>query len=396
MNETLAIKYRPDNLAKMIGQKHLVGQDGIILKLVETKKLPSVIFYGLPGIGKSSLANAIVKQMDVEYRELNAVINNKKDFLTVFEESKTNKGMIVIIDEIHRLNKDKQDLLLPYIENSFINIIGLTSLNPFHKINPSIRSRCQIFELKPLTKAELLEGIENIIAKEKIIITKEAIDAIISLANYDFRNVINTLEIAFLIEKKITLDTIKKINQKPIHLSDASDDNYYDLLSALQKSIRGSDVDASLYYLGRLLIQEDLESIFRRLTVIAYEDIGLANPQLQTRTNLAINACERIGMPEARIILANIVIELAIAPKSNSAYLAIDQVLNDLENGMSYPIPKHLKTNSNQYKYPHDYPFALVKQQYLPAELIKKYYHPKNNKNERNFQEIISNIKKST
>lgn len=287
-------------------------------------------------------------------------------------------------------------MLLPYIENSFINIIGLTSLNPFHKINPSIRSRCQIFELKPLTKEELLAGIHNIIDKEKIIITEEAINAIVDLANYDFRNVINTLEVASLIEKRITLDTVKKINQKPIHLSDASDDNYYDLLSALQKSIRGSDVDASLYYLGRLLVQEDLDSIFRRLTVIVYEDIGLANPQLQTRTNLAINACERVGMPEARIILANIVIELAIAPKSNSAYLAIDQVLNDLEKGMSYPIPKHLKNYSTLYKYPHDYPFALIKQQYLPDQIKKQYYHPKNNKNERNFQEILNNIKKST
>jgi len=397
MKKPLALKLRPKKIAEIIGQKHLVGREGVVYKMIRKKQLFSLIFYGPSGTGKTSLANVIVNELDLRYRELNAVINNKKDFDVVFEEAKMYNGLVLVLDEIHRLNKDKQDILLPHIESGLITLIGLTSANPFHKINPAIRSRCHLFEFKPLTRNELENGLNQIVKNEfpDLKITNEAKRAIVQSANYDMRNVINNLEMALLINNKnITLDTIKTIANKPIHLSDANEDNYYDMLSAFQKSIRGGDVNASLYYLGRLIVVEDLDSICRRLTVIVYEDIGLANPSLHTRINLGIMACERVGLPEAKIILSNLVIEAALAPKSNSAYLAITEVLNDINKGASYSIPKHLKNNNPNYKYPHDYEFSYVKQQYLPDQIKKSYYIPKNNKTEKQYQEILNKLKK--
>ncbi len=396
MQKPLANKLKPQSLKEIVGQKHLIDKDGVIYKLVKKKKLVSLIFYGPSGIGKTSLANAIVHELNLKYRELNAVINNKKDFDIILEEAKMFNGLVVIIDEIHRLNKDKQDLLLPHIENGLITIIGLTNANPFHKINPAIRSRCQLFELYPLTEEEIKQGLKNTLKKEfsDYQLTKDGEAAIIKLANYDLRNAINTLELGAVIctNKKINKNIIEKINNKPIYLSDKNEDNYYDMLSAFQKSIRGGDVHASLYYLGRLIVQDDLDSIIRRLTVIVYEDIGLANPNLATRINLGVMACERVGFPEARIILSNLVIEMALAPKSNSAYLAINKVLSDIEQGASYPIPKHLKNHSQDYKYPHDYQFSYVKQQYLPNQLKETYYYPKKNQNENHYANILKKI----
>ena len=393
MEKPLANKFKPKKIDEIIGQEHLVGKNGIIRRLVEEKKLFSLIFYGPSGVGKTALANAIVNQLKLAYEELNAVVHNKKDFVEVFEKAKLNPGLIVIIDEIHRLNKDKQDLLLPHIEVGTIIMIGLTSANPFHKINPAIRSRCHLFELKPLTEEELELGIDLTIKKLKNIkIDKESKKELIRLANYDLRNAINTLEMAILISNNITIDVIKQLTTKPIYLSDANEDNYYDLLSAFQKSIRGSDVDASLYYLARLLEQDDLDSVLRRLTVIVYEDISLANPTLQTRVILGIIACERVGMPEASIILSNLVIEMALSAKSNSAYLAIKKSLEDVREGLSYPIPKHLKNYSNQYKYPHDYPYHIVSQRYLPNKINNSYYFPQDNKYELNLKETLKKI----
>ena len=395
--EPLAIKLRPRSINEVLGQKHLIGKNKILSNLVSNNKLFSMILYGHPGIGKTSIACAIVNDLNLQYRMLNAVINNKKDFDIVIEEAKMYKGLVIIMDEIHRLNKDKQDLLLPYLENGLITLIGMTTSNPYHSINPAIRSRCQMFELKPLTDSDIIEGLNR--AKKElndININDQTVKYIANIASGDLRYAYNLLEIAYYStnDKKITIDIIKKINNKPNYFHDKNGDGYYEAISAFQKSIRGSDVDASLHYLARLIEAGDLDIIYRRMSVIAYEDIGLANPLIGVKVDAAINACERLGMPEARIILSNIVIELALSPKSNSAYLAIDKALNDINIKNVGNVPTHLNNHSNDYKYPHDYPNHIVKQQYLPNKLKgTKYYKPQNNKYESNLKKINDKIK---
>ena len=395
--EILADKLRPQNLDEIIGQQHLVGKNMIIRNLVENNHLVSMILYGKPGIGKTSIAQAICNQTNKPYRMLNATINNKQDFDIVIEEAKMYGEMIVIMDEIHRLNKDKQDLLLPYIENGLIILIGMTTSNPYHKINPAIRSRCQIFELKELTIDDIKEGIKKAAKHLKgIKIDDEAINVIAKLSSGDLRNAINLLEVAYYgsSNKKITKDEISKINAKAIFFSDANEDGHYDVLSGLQKSIRGSDVDASLHYLARLIEEGDLDSIYRRLSVIAYEDIGLANPGIGPKLMAAIHASELVGLPEARIPLGAIVTEMALSPKSNSAICAIDAALEDIENGNTGNLPAHIKTNAPDYKYPHNYPNSWVKQQYLPDNIKnKKYYQMRNNKYEENLNKLHREMK---
>lgn len=383
MNEPLANKLKPKKLDEIIGQEHLVKKDKIIYNMVKNKKIFSMILYGKPGIGKTSIAYAIAGELNEKIRYLNATVNNKKDFDIVVEEAKMYNGLILIMDEIHRLNKDKQDLLLPYLENGLITIIGMTTSNPYHSINPAIRSRCQIFELKPLSNDDIKKGIKRAIESnilENINIDEKTIDYIVKLSNGDLRYAYNLLEVAFYTSsnKNITIDNIKQINNKPAYIDDKNGDSHYDLLSAFQKSIRGSDVNASIYYLARLIHAGDFDSIYRRLSVICYEDIGLANPSMGPKVYAAIQACERLGMPELIIPLANVVIELALSPKSNSAYLAINNALNDIENGNAKNMPKHINSSAFGYKYPHDYKNGFVKQQYLPDELInRKYYIPK-------------------
>ena len=379
--EPLALILRPKKLDEVVGQQHLIGENKILSNLVKNKHVFSMILYGKPGIGKTSIANAIVNELNVEYISLNAVINNKKDFDLAVIQAKENNGLIIIMDEIHRLNKDKQDLLLPYLENGLITLIGLTTSNPYHKINPAIRSRCQIFELKELNDKDILSALKRGVTYLKDIkIDDESLNYIVKLSSGDLRYAYNLLEIAYYSsnDKNVTLEQIKKINSKPVFFHDKNEDGHYDVLSAFQKSIRGSDVNASLHYLARLIEAEDLDSIYRRMSVIAYEDIGLANPSMGPKVDAAINACERLGLPEARIPLANIVIELALSPKSNSAVMAIDSALNDIRSGNTGNVPNHIKTNSKDYLYPHNYPNAFVKQQYLPDKLQnKKYYIPK-------------------
>ena len=395
--EILADKLRPKCLDDIIGQQHLVGDNKIIRNLVDNNHIVSMILYGKPGIGKTSIACAICNQINKPYRMLNATINNKQDFDIVIEEAKMNGEMIIIMDEIHRLNKDKQDLLLPYIENGLIILIGMTTSNPYHKINPAIRSRCQIFELKELTKEDIIDGIEKASKFLKNIeITDEAKNAIAHLSSGDLRSAINLLEVAYYSSKdqKVTLEQVKSINAKAVFFSDANEDGHYDVLSGLQKSIRGSDVDASLHYLARLIEEGDLDSIYRRLSVIAYEDIGLANPGIGPKVMAAIHASELIGLPEARIPLGTLVTEMALSPKSNSAHIALDEALADIEKGTTGNLPEHIKTNSPLYKYPHDYPNSWVKQQYLPDNIKnKKYYKPCNNKYEINLNKIHKEMK---
>ena len=395
--EPLAIKLRPEKLKDVIGQKHLIGKDKILSNLVKNKKVFSMILYGKPGIGKTTIATAIVNELGLNYRMLNATINNKKDFDIVVEEAKMYGELVLIMDEIHRLNKDKQDLLLPYLEKGTIILIGLTTSNPYHSINPAIRSRCQIFELYELTKEDLIIALNR--AKkvlDNIKIKKNAIEYIANVSSGDLRFAYNLLEVAYYSTgEEITIDLLKSISNKPNIFHDKNGDGYYDVISAFQKSIRGSDVDAALHYLARLIEAEDLDIIFRRMSVIAYEDIGLANPIMGVKVDACINACERLGLPEARIPLAQTVIELALSPKSNSAISAIDEALNDLEKGNTGNVPNHIKTTSKDYKYAHNYPNHIVKQQYLPNNLKeKKYYIAQDNKNELKLKEINDKIKK--
>ncbi len=400
MNKPLALKLAPSTLDEVIGQTHLIGKDKILTNLVKNKKLFSMILYGKPGIGKTSIANAIVKDLDVRYRFLNATINTKKDLDIVIEEAKVYDGIVLIMDEIHRLNKDKQDILLPALESGLITLIGMTTSNPYHAINPAIRSRCQLFELEELTTEDIITGLKRAIKHpdlKDIKIDDKSINLIAKLAGTDLRYAYNLLEISYYStdDKTITEEKIKRINNKPVFFADKNGDGHYDVLSAFQKSIRGSDVDAALHYLGRLIIEGDLDSIYRRMSVIAYEDIGLANPAIGPRVDAAINAAERVGLPEARIPLGTIVAEMALSPKSNTAHVALDKALEDIENGNTGNVPNHIKTSSTDYKYPHDYKGAYVKQQYLPDKLKnKKYYQPKDIGYEKQVKEIYDRLEK--
>ena len=395
--ELLANKMRPQSLKDIIGQKHLIGEDKVLTNLVKNGKIFSMILYGKPGIGKTSIANTLINELHIRSKFLNATTNNKADFDIAIEEAKMYGEMILVIDEIHRMNKDKQDILLPHIESGLIILIGLTTSNPYHKINPAIRSRCQIYELKELSIEDIIEGLKRAYTYlPDLKMEDDALKYIATLSGGDFRSALNTLEVSYYATKDhiITIEEIKKINNKPVFFHDKNEDGYYEVLSAFQKSIRGSDVDASLHYLARLIVAGDLDSIYRRMSVIAYEDIGLANPGIGPKVMAAIQACELVGLPEARIILGEIITEMALSPKSNSTLIAIDEAINDINKGLATSIPKHIHEGSPDYIYPHNYKNDYVPQEYMPANLKnKKYYQAKDNKYEANLNKIYKEMR---
>lgn len=422
----LAYRMRPQNLDQVVGQNHLIGPGKIIRRMVEAHLLSSMILYGPPGIGKTSIASAIAGSTKYAFRKLNAATDGKKQLKQVAEEAKMSGTVILLLDEIHRLDKTKQDYLLPLLESGQVILIGATTENPYIAISPAIRSRCQIFELKPLSAKDAEQAImralndkENGLGNYNVELTDEAKKLLIDKGNGDLRSTLNALELAVLSTKQELEDENEKADhiliseaemtnsiQMKNHAFDAKADGHYDLISAFQKSIRGSDTDAALHYLACLIESGDLISICRRLTVIAYEDIGLANPAACQHAVIAINAAQKIGFPEARIPLANAVIELALSPKSNSAISAIDEALSDVRNNPFSPVPNNLKdahykgakklNHGNNYIYPHDFPNDWVAQQYLPDQLMNaNYFKPKgNSKIERGFKTNYTNLKK--
>lgn len=407
MEEKFLNKNLIKNIDQIFGQKHILGKDGLIRKMLENKHYYSCLFYGEPGIGKTSLALAISNESKLKTYKFNPTINTKKDLTDILKniEITDEEQVIIIIDEIHRMNKDKQDILLSKLENSKIVVFATTTENPYFIINPAIRSRMQIFELQKVDSDDIFIGIKKIISNLNINIRDQEIKLMTSKSGGDVRKVITWIDILNNLyqNKNINIDVINSIIGANISRGSNQGDQHYDTLSGFHKSLRGSDVDAALYYLGQLIIIGDIQSITRRIIAMAYEDIGLANPNLISRVILACQSAERVGLPEAKQIFSTIVIELCLSPKSNSAYLAINSVLLDLKNGLSFSPPNHIKDqsyssasklNRSGYLYPHDYRNNWVKQQYLPNKVKnKKYYKPSNNALENKMNEINENKK---
>ena len=400
-NQPLAYRMRPTCLEEVVGQQHLVAPGKIIARMIAAKQLSSMILYGPPGIGKTSIASAIAGTTKYAFRTLNAATDTKKELQIVIEEAKMSGTVILLLDEIHRLDKPKQDFLLPHLENGRVILIGATTENPYIAINPAIRSRTQIFELIPLTPEEIHQALKRALTDETkglgnydVEITDGAMHTLTHFSNGDVRSSLNALELAVKSTSEnedgkiiITEEIAGNCLQRKVFAHDKNGDQHYDVISAFQKSIRGSDVDAALHYMARLIEAGELITLIRRLLVIAYEDIGLANPAGASRAVLAVQAAEKLGLPEARIPLANAVIELALSPKSNTAILSIDAALSDIRQGKSGNIPSHLQDAHYQgakklgrgtnYQYPHNYPNHWVKQQYLPDTLKHtQYFHP--------------------
>lgn len=394
--ELLQNKLRPTTLKDVLGQNHLIGKNKVLSNLIKNKVLFNMILYGNSGCGKTTIATCLVNDLSLRYRMLNATINSKKDFEVVIEEAKMYGSMILIVDEIHRMNKDKQDILLSYIESGIITLIGLTSSNPFHSINPAIRSRCQLIELKPLNEEDIIKGIKRVKNElTDIKIDLKTIKYIAKISNGDIRFAYNLIEFNYYgYNKEITIENIKETSNTPSFFTDKDEDGHYDMLSAFQKSIRGSDVDASLHYLARLLVSGDYDSIFRRMMVIAYEDIGLANPMIGPKVVSAIEASQMLGYPEMMRPLSCVVIDMALSPKSNSSETAIVNAINDINSISVGRIPSHIRTNNPNYKYPHNYPNYWVNQEYMPDNLKGKiYYIPRNNKYEMEMYKFNKSIK---
>ncbi|KRM45332.1 replication-associated recombination protein A [Lentilactobacillus parafarraginis] len=404
MQQPLAYRMRPTKIEEVVGQQDLVGPGKIINRMVQAKMLSSMILYGPPGTGKTSIASAIAGSTKYAFRVLNAATDTKKDLQIVAEEAKMSGTVVLLLDEIHRLDKTKQDFLLPLLEKGTIILIGATTENPYININPAIRSRTQIFEVHPLSGSDIKAAVKRALADDKrglgtypVDLKADAMDFLATATNGDLRSALNGLELAVKSTPKnakdkieVTLPVIEECLQRKSLSADKDGDAHYDVISAFQKSIRGSDADAALHYASRIIESGDLVSLIRRLLVIAYEDVGLANPAACERTVMAVNAAKQLGLPEGRIPLANAIIELCLSPKSNSAMTAIDAALSDVKAGNYGDIPQYLKDahykgasklgHGVDYQYPHDFKNDWVKQQYLPDKIKNvQYYHPKDN-----------------
>ncbi len=386
---------KPNTIDDVIGQKHLIGKDKIFSKMIERKQIFSMILYGPTGVGKTWLAKSLANSIGFKYYSFNPTVDNKNKLISLIEESlhdNKDEQKIIIVDEIHRLNKDKQDILLSYLEQDKIILIGTTSDNPYFAINPAIRSRCQIFQLTKINYDDMKEALIKTIDKFNLNFPIKYLDLIINSTYGDIRSAINLIDIISDLyqDDEITKELI--INALPQANICASyyGEDFYDVQSAFHKSMRGSDIDASLHYLARLIKIGDLSSIKRRILAMTYEDIGLANPSLLTRVVLAMQTIDILGLPEAKQILSTTVIDICLSPKSNSTINAINLALADIDKGFgNYKVPNHLRDAHYKsasklgivgYKYPHDFPNHWVKQAYLPEQMQnKKYYYPCNN-----------------
>ena len=418
----LADKMRPKNIEEMVGQRHIIGKGKVLNKIIENKSIPNMILYGPPGTGKTTLANIIANTTGKKYVKLNAVNCGVKEIKEIIERNKTDlfsyNGIVLMLDEIQALNKKQQQSLLEVMEDGSVTLIASTADNPYFVIYKAILSRSSIFEFKPISKEDIFIGLKNATKKLKneyrydnINIEDEALKLIAKVCNGDMRSALNKLELAFNTgidigtnSVNINVDTVIESSSSKMLSYDRDGDDGYSILSAFHKSIRGSDVDASVHYLARLIKAGDIQNITRRLLCVASEDIGLAVPQAITITEACVQSALQLGLPEARIPLAQATIYLAQCPKSDSVISAIDKALYDLDNINVGDIPIHLKDahysgaknlgRGVDYKYPHDYANNYVKQQYLPDEIKnKKYYVPGNNKNEMAFNNYWENIK---
>lgn len=420
----LAARFRPKNLREFVGQKHIIGEEGILYKAIKNDKLVNMILYGPPGTGKTTLAMIIAKSTESNFVQLNAAFAGIKDIRTVVEEAierlKSNVSRtILFIDEIHRFNKSQQDALLPYTEDGTLIFIGATTENPFFEVNNALISRSIIFELKPLSRHDLVVLVQNVLAdkenglgKYDLSITQEAIEFLAEVSDGDARVVLNYLELCVIGAQindngciEINMQVAEKSLQRKKVNYDKSGDNHYDVISAFIKSMRGSDPNAAVHYLARMInAGEDPIFIARRIVICASEDVGNADPHALQVAVAAANAVKFIGMPEARIILSQAAIYISCAPKSNSAYLAIDKAISDVTKKNIGQVPLHLKDGSYKcakklsrgidYKYAHDFKNHYVNQQYMPDELDGTiYYMPTENGIEKRIKQHMQNLK---
>lgn len=420
----LASRLRPTTLDEVVGQQHIIGKDKLLYRAIKADKLSSIIFYGPPGTGKTTLAKVIANTTSAEFMQINATSAGKKDMEEVVEKAKQLQGMygkksILFIDEIHRFNKGQQDYLLPFVEDGTIILIGATTENPYFEVNGALLSRSVIFELQKLTKEDikilLLRAVND---KEKGLgsyhaeIDEDALEFLADVCNGDARSALTAIELGVLTTDRgedgiihITLDVAGECIQKRVISYDKTGDNHYDTISAFIKSMRGSDPDAAIYYLARMLYAgEDIKFIARRMMVHAAEDVGLADPMALVVATSAAQAVERVGMPEARIILSEAAAYIACAPKSNACINAIDEALSVVKETKTPNVPAHLQDAHYKsaeklghglgYKYPHEYPNHYVKQQYLPDELQQMtFYRPSDNGYEATIKEYFNRIK---
>ena len=400
MIRPLAFRLRPTKLDEVIGQEDLVGKNGFLRKSVDNKTPLSFILFGEPGTGKTTIAECYANEMGAKYYKINATSSNKKDLVDAINDSKNYECPILIIDEIHRLNKDKQDILLPALEDGTVYLIGATTANPYISINKAIRSRCHLLEVKKLTVNELEEGLKRAISSKKgldnkITISEEALRYISQQSNGDFRFALNYLEIVDITYKneEITLEKVKKVIKVPNSGIDNDGDGHYDAVSALQKSIRGSDVNAAIFYASRLLASGDLDSLARRLLVTAYEDIGIANPQACMRTKIAIESAYEVGLPEAIIPLSVAIVDLALSPKSKAACKAMQKAMA-INNDFPLDVLDYLKYTpvnvSEEEKYPYDQPEVWPHLQYLPDIIKNMKFFIINPQTESSYEKFLN------